>query len=95
MARPSYCRFSRGRVVFVNHGWIFVMVSPNRLRHTTRQTDENEREDKEKTENRLNTIKETAAEKMPVSAVVPAPKKVMKTGKMTMNQKSITVKIQR
>ena len=58
----------------MRHGWIFVRVSPNILRHTTRQTDENEREDKEKTENRLDTIKETAAEEMPVSEVVPAPK---------------------
>ena len=49
-------------------------MSPNRLRHTTRQTHENEREDKEKTENRLDTIKETAAEEMVVSEVVPAPK---------------------
>ena len=69
---PATVVFQDGIVVFVRHGGIFVRMSPNRLRHTTRHTDENEREDKEKTENRLDAIKETAAEEMPVSEVVPA-----------------------
>ena len=71
---PATFVFQDGRVVFVRHCLIFVRVSPNRLRHVTRQTDENESEDKEKTENMLDTIKETTAEKIPESEVGPAPK---------------------